>query len=117
MTHPAKIRRHITELSTVPVLFANGRDDDLPGFIAACRNERFSFDGRIYEPGEDFTLSGATQSFSCGRITINLNGYIVHIPNIGMPSPGRCIYIKAAHPGRNVLINHSNYNFGQAVMA
>lgn len=42
----------------VPVIFANGDDDDAPGLQACADNEAVQFDGRIYEPNEEVTIVG-----------------------------------------------------------
>ena len=34
------------------VIFANGKDDDTPGIIAAIRNERVAYGEHVYEPGD-----------------------------------------------------------------
>ncbi len=41
----------------VPVIFANGEDDDTQGLIAAIENERVQFDEKIYDPGEHISIS------------------------------------------------------------
>jgi hypothetical protein len=42
----------------VPVIFANGEDDDGPGLQACFDNEAVQFDDRIYEPGEPVSIFG-----------------------------------------------------------
>lgn len=42
----------------VPVIFANGEEDDAPGLQAAFDNDAVQFDGRIYEPGEPIAITG-----------------------------------------------------------
>lgn len=44
----------------VPVIFANGQDNDSPGLQAACDNEAVQFDDRVYEPGESIDIIGRT---------------------------------------------------------
>lgn len=46
----------VSRLGLVPVIFANGEDDDLPGLVAAIENRRVQFDDRIYEPGEPLII-------------------------------------------------------------
>jgi hypothetical protein len=38
------------KLDFVPVIFANGVDDDLPGLVATMQRERFQFEDRVYNP-------------------------------------------------------------------
>ena len=42
----------------VPVIFANGEDDDVPGLVAAIEHKPVQFDERIYAPDEDIVISG-----------------------------------------------------------
>ena len=41
----------------VPVIFANGEDDDLPGLTAAFRNEKVLYGERVYKPGEEIAIT------------------------------------------------------------
>lgn len=45
-----------TRLDLVPVIFANGTDDDLPGLVAALGNARVLFDDRILEPNDPLVV-------------------------------------------------------------
>lgn len=47
-----------TDLSAlfVPVIFANGEDDDLAGLLATFRDEAVLFGDRVYQPGEDVSV-------------------------------------------------------------
>lgn len=67
---PKPKRKTSTKWDFVPVLFANGRDDDLPGFTAMCKDERFQLDEKIYEPGEAVEIRNRTLLFSCHSIYI-----------------------------------------------
>jgi hypothetical protein len=42
----------------VPVIFANGEDDDGPGLQACADNEAVQFDDRVFEPGEAIMICG-----------------------------------------------------------
>jgi hypothetical protein len=42
----------------VPVIFANGEDDDAPGLQACFDDEAVQLDGRIHEPGETVEICG-----------------------------------------------------------
>lgn len=57
---PDTLTRPITKLLPrfVPVIFANGDDDDLPGLIAALTNEAVQFDETIYDPGVSIYVGG-----------------------------------------------------------
>lgn len=41
------------KLDLVPVIFANGEDNDVPGLLAACHGQRVLFKDKIYEPTEN----------------------------------------------------------------
>lgn len=42
----------------VPVIFANGIDDDTPGLLAAMSNEKVQFGEKIYQPTEGIYIRG-----------------------------------------------------------
>lgn len=50
----------IVDLKTlfVPVIFANGIDDDLPGLLAAFMNEAVQFEDHIYQPRDRIVIIG-----------------------------------------------------------
>jgi len=50
----------------LPVIFANGEDDDLPGLVAAVLNEKVQFDERTYAPGEPIEIVGRSLLLSKG---------------------------------------------------
>lgn len=59
----------------VPVIFASGRDDDLPGIVAALKNEAVQYGDRIYKPDENITVDGHREGngalcLSCDRLYI-----------------------------------------------
>jgi hypothetical protein len=70
MTDTATMTKPKTKLDFVPVIFANGVDDDLPGIAAALRNERVQYEETIYEPFEDIFVFKKKLAFSCARLTI-----------------------------------------------
>lgn len=45
-------RKPLPEFLTLPVLFANGRDDDGPALKAFWENQPFMFRGRVYRPSQ-----------------------------------------------------------------
>lgn len=54
----------------IPVIFANGEDDDLPGLIAAVRNERVLYGQKVYEPDESICVRNRTLVLSRGLYVI-----------------------------------------------
>lgn len=50
----------------VPVIFANGEDDDTPGFVAAVEDRAVMFDDRVYQPGENITVDRRVLIFTKG---------------------------------------------------
>ena len=55
----------------VPVIFANGSDDDSYGIAAWMKkNQRVQFDGRIYKPGEHIVIEGRRMLFKLSLIHI-----------------------------------------------
>jgi hypothetical protein len=55
-----------THLRFVPVIFANGEDDDCPGLEAAFTNKEVLFDDRTYRPGEDIVIHRRKLALSKG---------------------------------------------------
>lgn len=101
------------DFNLVPVIFANGEDDDLPGFTAALRNEPVLFGETIYQPGEDITINGKRLAFSCNNIIIaDDKGKLVTAMN---PSLTRGVVVTLANPGREIEVSdcHSHFNVGQ----
>jgi hypothetical protein len=56
MTDTDLATKHAPKLDFVPVIFANGEDDDIPGIVAAIENKRVQFDDKLYEPGEPLSV-------------------------------------------------------------
>lgn len=54
----------------VPVIFANGEDDDLPGLTAAIRNERVQYGDRIYKHGEEIIIHDKVLRLCCDSLHI-----------------------------------------------
>lgn len=52
----------------VPVIFANGVDDDLMGIEAAVKNERVQYEEKVYKPGEDITIDGKKIRLKCSKV-------------------------------------------------
>lgn len=54
----------------LPVIFANGEDDDVPGLVAAIANKPFQFDDRIYKRGEELVIDRRTIRLSATLIIL-----------------------------------------------
>lgn len=54
----------------VPVIFANGEDDDLPGLTAALHNKAVQYEKKIYKPGENIEIYDKSMVFNCRGIII-----------------------------------------------
>jgi len=46
------------ETVSIPVIFADGENDDLPGLVAAIEGKPFLFDGELYAPDRDLDILG-----------------------------------------------------------
>lgn len=95
----------------VPVIFANGRDDDLPGFVAALKNEDVQFEDRVYRPGERLVLDRQTLAFSCNGMHIVVAGddsQHCHMP-YGIDEPLRLAKVE---PGRFIQITNCTVLWG-----
>jgi hypothetical protein len=57
MTDTLLRTRTKAKLSEMPRIFADGKNDDSPGFAAAIKNEAVEYDGTVYKPGEDIEVS------------------------------------------------------------
>lgn len=57
-----------TDLKTlfIPVIFANGEDDDVPGLIAAFENKPVLYNDKTYHIDEDIEIIGKTLVMSIG---------------------------------------------------
>lgn len=99
-----------TAFDFVPVIFANGEDDDLPGFEAAVKNERVQYEEKIYEPGERLEIVGKRMAFSCQGL--HLLGSHSPFPNDVLPG---WVVIREGDPGRKIFIAHCHIKFGLKV--
>lgn len=95
-------------LDFVPVIFANGSDDDLPGLTAAIENRRVQFQERIYKPDETIVIHRQVLALSCNFLLI-----IGH----DEPDPSHRLragdaFIREARPSRRVDITHCNIIMG-----
>jgi hypothetical protein len=82
-----------TELDVefVPVIFANGEDDDTPGLIAALKNEKVLFDENIYLPFERIEIIKRDLVIT-EKIFCYTEGEEVEIPDgyVGVCQPKDC---------------------------
>ena len=67
------------KLDFVPVIFANGDDDDTTGMIAALNDDCVQYNDKIYEPGED--LEFIESKFGFNR-QILLDGVNCHLTDL-----------------------------------
>lgn len=78
----------------VPVIFANGIDDDTPGFVALFTHEKVQYGEKIYKPNESIHITNATMVITRsmvitgdGKIEIFVNQYeeplMLVCPNLG----------------------------------
>lgn len=67
---PKPVRKTDLKQLFVPVIFANGKDDDLPGIVAAIENRAVQFDEKIYRPDEDLTIFKREIALSCMGLAI-----------------------------------------------
>ena len=113
------LRRHIAihTMRTVPIIFANGRDDDLPGLSAAVENKRVRFNDRVYEPGEYLNLGGQTLNLACRRIIVCNRGETQYLAplNIDPSSLGPTVQMNVPANGRRIELHLSRFIFGHKV--
>lgn len=65
----------------IPVIFANGTDDDIPGLVAAIRNEKFQFDEKIYQPDEPLIIDNRKIRITKRLIVIGNDDNYEDLPN------------------------------------
>lgn len=95
----------------VPVIFANGVDDDLPGLAAAVKNEAVQFDGTIFAPGEALEIHRRTLVFSTNGL------YFIGAHDALDPArvpPGWTV-LREADPSRPIRIDSCTLLFGLKV--
>lgn len=90
-----------TAIDFLPVIFANGEDDDSVGFAAALENAPVLFDGRVYRPGEAIKIIGRKMCFDRGVIVLDPDGEII----MALGPAHTAIKVSAREPApREVLI-------------
>jgi hypothetical protein len=95
----------------VPVIFANGEDDDGPGLIAAFRNEDVWFDDRLYRPGDDLTIEHRQLFYTRGIRIEGTDGSYIELQTF--PADPRIIVISAFPPIPTVKRRQMVFNFCQ----
>lgn len=90
------------KLDFVPVIFANGEDDDGPGLTAALTNQRVQFMDKIYQPNQDMILINCKFALT---VPINLvdpvSGRTMKFEDINIPG-----FTFVTKLGRVVLIQY-----------
>ena len=84
----------------VPVIFANNFDDDLPGLVAALRNEPVHFAWHIYSPGENIRIEDRMLCLSCNLL------FVLGAEDVAPPDasrPGTVVVRQPANP-RHITI-------------
>lgn len=87
----------------VPVIFANGVDDDVPGLVAAIEHKLVQFDDKLYEPREDIEINGRT-------ILLSKQLYVVGcdepLPDVG----DAWVVIRQGNEGRHIAFNNCDFD-------
>lgn len=87
-----------TESRLLPKIWADGVHDDVPGLIAAFRNEIVEFDGEIVAPDMPVNIQGRSVAMSCQLLVLGegaadeepADGWII----VRLPKPHRPIAIE-----------------------
>jgi hypothetical protein len=107
---PTQLRRGpLPEILTMPVIFANGRDDDTEGVKAFLENRRLIYRGAVIQPG-DHTLKSTALCFSVCAIFVKAGGQIVGV--IGYPAPGQPIATVDVSHGAHRCVESDVLRFG-----
>lgn len=86
-----------TRVLALPKIWADGEHDDIPGLIAAVKNEMLEFDGEIILPGEQVAIHGRRIGMS--------NGLWIVGPGAEPPNdPGEWVVVVQALPPRYIRI-------------
>lgn len=98
-----------SKFELIPVIFANGEDDDTTGLIAAIRNQKVLYEESVYQPGEPISIYGKT--LYCAK-SIAIFGPFCEIGEEYLNDPA-WICIRGAHPGRKIDIDSCHLDFGR----
>lgn len=114
---PRAARKVDRSIWNVPVIFANGRDDDGPGLVAAAANERVLFDAKIYEPDENIDIVGRNLALSAPGVTVvDCDGDVIHMPPGMPPTPGYLI-VRYSRMARQIAISRCHIKLNVQVQA
>lgn len=110
----------LPEILYMPVLFANGRDDDGPALKAFWENQPFMFQGRVYEPSlTPKVLPLERVCFSAHSVVIRRMGKTDDVIGLGRIFPGhlgpKVLYVDAAPVPRSIY--GAAISFGHEVRA
>lgn len=89
----------------VPVIFANGMDDDLTGLIAAFMDQPFLFADKVYQPGEKLLIERKALMLSCFGLFVCNKGDTVP------PLPGGTVVCVRPIPARECVLMGCNITF------
>lgn len=79
-TPPAAPQKPLPEILFVPVIFANGRDDDSEGLKAFMEHRPVMLDGRLIPPLDNAArIEGLSLLLSHGRIVCRRNGHVTFV--------------------------------------
>lgn len=95
----------------VPVIFANGVDDDLPGIEAALRDEAVQLDGVICEPGDPVVVSNCTSRLRVDHVHFMSGGNLVFCADNGLGQAPLVLHMAAT---RLVMFEHVVFIIGKA---
>ncbi|MBV2183770.1 MAG: hypothetical protein KUL88_04410 [Rhizobium sp.] len=88
---PAAAPKPLPEILFVPVIFANGRDDDMEGVKAFLEHRPVMLAGRLIAPENNTArLEGLHLRFSCGQLVLMHDRCVVQV--VGFPM-GRTIMV------------------------
>jgi hypothetical protein len=85
---PPEKKKPLPEILFLPVIFANGRDDDTEGLKAFFENRPVMFRGEILTPGPH-TIFGVDVAVSCLVIEMTIDGRVMERHGIPCPVPDR----------------------------
>jgi len=70
---PASLKRDFSDL-LVPIIFADGETDDLPGLAAAITDQPVRYNGKIYQPGETISIRARVLLLDCEAWVWDIEG-------------------------------------------
>lgn len=84
---PAAAPKPLPEILFIPVIFANGRDDDSEGLKAFLEHRPVMLDGRLICPQDnDARIEGLILVLRHGRVVCRVNGRVVQVLGFSMGS-------------------------------